>query len=251
MSTKIATSKKIGTIATSSKSSVNTHLELQAELYRAFHFFNKKFADNKLETPVITIQSRSHHKAHGWFCREIWEQGGTVKHEINISAESLAEPIQQTFNTLLHEMAHQWNFMHGIDDCTDQQRHNNHFKVAAEQFGLEVSSCKRFGPAHTKCSPATLSIIEKQFKPKNCFDIFRKEFNSVKPKKEKKESGLKPCIVDAATKELIAASAESLGCDQKNLVDFAVKYYMHILATKPKAIPAEFKVTVNEKKSKS
>jgi hypothetical protein len=240
----MATSKKAKTV------DENLHLNLMTELYRSFDFFNEKYAKGKLNKPVIQIATAGTRKAMGWFCHDIWSQDGKTKHEINICGEALAAGIEQTFDTLLHEMAHLQNFDAGIKDCTDQQRHNDHFKKAAEGFGLSVKSSKRFGSAHTSLTDATKAVIYDELKPNTeLFKLYRKAFNEIKKKKEKKPRDLKPVLLDKETKETTVAGAEKLGCEQKNLVDIAVKYYMHILATKPKSIPKQFQTTSKPKKA--
>lgn len=225
----------------------NLHLELQAELYRAFNFFNKKYAKGKLKTPVVTIQSRGKQKAHGWFCHNIWSIGTNTAHEINICAESLAEGINQTVDTLLHEMAHLANYQEHskVVDCTDQQRHNEIFKKKAEQFGLSVTSSKRFGSAHTALTEATKDIIKKELKlNETLFQQYRKTYNEAQKEKKDKEKPTKlaPVMIGTETKELVAANAKEIGCDQKELTETAIKFYLHMLKTKPTSIPKEFRI---------
>lgn len=233
--------------STTPKVDQNVHIELMKELYRSFDFFNKKFAGGKLRRPVITIATRGTHKAMGWFCNNIWSVKDKAVHEINICGEALAEGIEQTMDTLLHEMAHLKNFDAGIEDCTDQQRHNAHFKASAEAFGLSVTSSKRFGPAHTALTAETKAIIKGELKPDTVvFTMYRKAFNAIKKDKDKKDKGpkkLTPLMIDKETKEVVEAGAKELGCDMKNLTEMAVKFYLHMQKNKPKSIPQEFRIT--------
>ncbi len=131
-------------------------------------------------------------------------------------------------------------------------RHNNHFKVSAESFGLNVATHKRFGPAITSLSDDTINVIKTELKPDvQLFELYRKQFNEQKKKKEPKDKKIVPIMVSTEVKQLVSEAAEKLGCDMKNLNEVAIKYYLHILETKPKSIPKEFLVTPNEKKSKS
>ncbi len=98
----------------------NIHLSLLNELYRAFDFFNKKYAAKKLVRPVIAISPAGKKKAQGWFCNDIWSHKDKTMHEINICTESFGKGMDNTFDTLLHEMAHLKNFQNNIDDCTEQ-----------------------------------------------------------------------------------------------------------------------------------
>jgi hypothetical protein len=222
----------------------NLHLGLMKELYRLFDVANKHFKKD-LKRPVITIQSAGKQKTEGWFAHDMWQAKGESIHEINICAESLAKGINHTVDTMLHEMAHLENFTKGLMDCTDQGRHNMLFKTAAESYGLVITSSKRYGFGHTTPSVETMKWAYDEFKPNvELFALYRKKYNEIKERKEKEKGPAKlaPVIISKEMKETIAKEAAALKCDQKELTEVAVKYYLHILKSKPKQIPAEFQV---------
>jgi len=204
---------------------LNTHMKLQGELYRAFNFFNDHHSLG-LPEPVITVASKGVHKMLGWFSHDIWEVNGEKKHEINICAEHLAKGMLPALQTLVHEIAHLKNFAAGVKDCNDQQRHNKHFKSAAESLGLSCVSLKgsnaRFGTAFTELLPETVDLIEKTLKPDTeVFTMFRNEFNELK-KKTTKPPTLKPVMVGADLKKTIEDAAKAAGVTQKDYVTNAV-----------------------------
>jgi hypothetical protein len=204
----------------------NVHMELMAELYRAFDFFNKKFAVG-LERPVITIASKGNRAVLGWFSHDIWESSGRTLHEINICGAALAKGPYQAFETLLHEMAHMKNRAAGIVDVAENQRHNGQFKIAAAELGLIAESrpgkLARFGIAFTDLKPETKKLIDEQFKPNvEAFNLFRREFNETKKKKEKTAKTLVPVMLGADTKALIVQGAEALGVSQKEFTTSAI-----------------------------
>ena len=87
-------------------------------LNKVFDILNEEFFECELSRPTITIQSTP--KAYGHFSlrEDTWVSkiGGT--HEINIGAGTLSRPIEEVAATLLHEMVHYWNYIHGIQDCS-------------------------------------------------------------------------------------------------------------------------------------
>ena len=48
---------------------------LHSELYRAFDFFNDRFAEKKLPKVVITVQESGRRNAYGWFGNAFWSDG--------------------------------------------------------------------------------------------------------------------------------------------------------------------------------
>lgn len=205
----------------------NTHLQLMAELYRAFDFFNVHYK-SELTRPVITINTAGTRKAMGWFCKDIWMQDEKPVCEINICGEALAKGIMQTMGTLLHEMAHFKNHILGVKDNNDQQRHNMLFREQAENFGLIVAPpSDQYGWAHTDLLPETERLIKNELKPnKELFTLYRRAFNE--QKKKAKKSTLTPVMIDQETKAMIKVAAEELGMSQKDFTTNAVKTYLHL-----------------------
>ncbi len=131
-------------------------------LNKVFDLLNAEFFESELSRPTITIQSTP--KAYGHFSlrEDTWVStlGGT--HEINIGAGTLSRPIEEVAATLLHEMVHYWNYIHGIQDCSrGNTYHNRKFKAAAEAHGLIVDHNDKYGWTITKPSDELLEVILK------------------------------------------------------------------------------------------
>ena len=129
-------------------------------LNKVFALLNDEFFENALSRPTITIQSTP--KAYGHFSlrEDTWvsKLGGT--HEINIGAGTLSRPIEEVAATLLHEMVHYHNYLHGVQDCSrGNTYHNRKFKDAAEERGLIVTHSDKYGWSHTSPSDRLLEFI--------------------------------------------------------------------------------------------
>ena len=81
-------------------------------------------------------------------------------HEVVVVAEHLDRSAEDILETLLHEAAHALNFARGIKDCSKSQYHNERFKEAAEELGLEVSRIPNYGWARTSLARETASRYE-------------------------------------------------------------------------------------------
>ena len=129
-------------------------------LNKVFDLLNAEFFESELSRPTITIQSTP--KAYGHFSlrEDTWvsKLGGT--HEINIGAGTLSRPIEEVAATLLHEMVHYHNYLHGVHDCSrGNTYHNRKFKAAAEERGLIVTHSDKYGWSHTSPSDRLLEVI--------------------------------------------------------------------------------------------
>ena len=129
-------------------------------LNKVFDLLNTEFFESELSRPTITIQSTP--KAYGHFSlrEDTWvsKLGGT--HEINIGAGTLSRPIEEVAATLLHEMVHYHNYLHGVQDCSrGNTYHNRKFKAAAEERGLIVTHSDKYGWSHTSPSDRLLEFI--------------------------------------------------------------------------------------------
>lgn len=138
-------------------SSVSDYLE------KMFRQLNKDKFGGELETPIITIQSTP--KAYGHItCSKIWKsvKGGS-QYELNIAAESLNRPIANVVSTLLHEMVHLYNLMHGIQDCSrGETYHNKKFKAKAEEVGLIIKYNPKIGWSITEPGEELIQYINKK-----------------------------------------------------------------------------------------
>lgn len=189
------------------------------ELYRAFDYFNSEFADNELPKVVITIQQAGRRKALGWFGEGFWTDNvcNTGVSEINLSAEWLGRTTEQVLETLLHEMAHLYNAVRGVRDCTSGQYHNKHFKTAAEKFGLDVHRHGNRGFAVTHLGDAAIKAIKQ-------LDLSDDVFSSLRRKKAQKNQVKRymSLIVDSDYEELITQGMNMTGLSQKQFVQHAI-----------------------------
>lgn len=116
-------------------------LELE-NLYRRVNELVFKTRAKLIELPVfITIQSRGKRRAYGWcYIVPNWvaSDGETrMAYEINIAAETLGRPLEETFVTLVHEMVHLYNAQEGIKDTAARSdRHNKKFGATCDLIGL-------------------------------------------------------------------------------------------------------------------
>ena len=139
---------------------LTTYNRVAGYLNHIFDLLNETYFENTLLRPTITIQSTP--KAYGHFSlrEDTWvsKLGGT--HEINIGAGTLSRPIEEVAATLLHEMVHYHNYLHGVQDCSrGNTYHNRKFKTAAEERGLIVTHSDKYGWSHTSPSDRLLEFI--------------------------------------------------------------------------------------------
>lgn len=94
-----------------------------------------------------------HFAALRWHTRSA--ESGAQFHEVVVVAEHLDRSAEEVVATLLHEAAHALNFERRIKDCSRSQYHNQQFKSAAEEVGLEVEQVPHYGFAKTCMKPET------------------------------------------------------------------------------------------------
>lgn len=201
-------------------------------LNKVFDLLNVEFFESELSRPTITIQSTP--KAYGHFSlrEDTWVStlGGT--HEINIGAGTLSRPIEEVAATLLHEMVHYWNYIHGIQDCSrGNTYHNCKFKAAAEAHGLIVDHHDKYGWTITKPSDELLEVILKYdltdiLLNRNEFSGFQitgtgthsgVDFGTMAPRKSSTRKYVCPCcgMIVRATRNVNVAC---LDCDEQLLL---------------------------------
>ena len=129
-------------------------------LNKLFDLLNDAFFENALSRPTITIQSTPRAYGHFSLRDDTWVSKLGATHEINIGAGTLARPIENVCATLLHEMCHYWNYVHGVQDCSrGGTYHNKRFKEAAEARGLIITHSERYGWSHTEPGDALLDFV--------------------------------------------------------------------------------------------
>ena len=131
-------------------------------LEKLYRQLNADMFNGKLEECIITIQSTP--KAYGHVTRsKVWKVKETNHYELNISADTLNRPIENTVATLLHEMVHIYNMMNGIQDTSrGGTYHNKHFKEKAESVGLIIEKDSKIGWSITTPSEQLIDYIIKQ-----------------------------------------------------------------------------------------
>lgn len=118
------------------------------ELETLFSKFNKAFFEGKLEKPVITVSPDHTRGAYGWCTGwKAWQDGAKEGgyYEINLCAEYLNRPFEETCGTLLHEMVHLQNLQDNVQDTSRSgSYHNRKFKETAEAHGLTVEKGEKY-----------------------------------------------------------------------------------------------------------
>jgi len=155
-----------------------------AELYRLYNAYNHKFWNRTLPTAQITVQkadSRSIRATAWCSTAKIWQPyavpmgttGDQGRYEINLIAEQLSRHVHLVAVTLLHEMVHLANSVHGIRDCSSHQYHNKHFKDEAERVWLHVDQVPKYGFAATKATPQLLEWLGQEPLNPDAFTYYR------------------------------------------------------------------------------
>lgn len=131
--------------------------EVAKSLEELFDLLNGLYFEDKLPAPVITIQSTP--KAYGHCTtKQIWKSENEAMYEINIGAEFLNRPRENTAATLLHEMVHLHCRVNDINEtCQKGRYHNKTFKLEAEARDLEIGYDRAIG-----YSPTTPTEVFKQ-----------------------------------------------------------------------------------------
>ncbi len=126
----------------------------------AFDVLNKKYFENTLSKCAITIQSTP--IAHGHFTPwEAWSDSEKNYNEINLGAESLKRPVDETIATLIHEMVHYYCHVNDIKDTSrGGTYHNKRFKEEAEKRGLIIKYSGRIGHSETTPSAELKKFVQ-------------------------------------------------------------------------------------------
>lgn len=138
---------------------INNYQRTANYLIKIFKAVNERYFDNELEMPTITIQSTV--KAYGHISTsKVWKNAdGKATYELNIGAEYLSIPIENVVATMIHEASHEYNLMHGIEDCRGGYYHNKKFKSVAENMGhLIIEKDAKYGWTITEPSEDTIQF---------------------------------------------------------------------------------------------
>ena len=116
-----------------------------SQLEHIYNSLNEDFFNYKLPTPIITVQSKPGTFGHSSIAK-VWRRPEDNAYEINIAAEVLSYPIEETLDTMLHEMVHLYCREHGIKEVSrGGSYHNKRFKEIAEAHGLTCVQCGSHG----------------------------------------------------------------------------------------------------------
>lgn len=142
---------------------------------RSYSILNERFFENALSNVVISISPTPGSYGHftPW---ESWEAAdGKKMCEINLGAETINRPIEESIATLVHEMVHQYCYEHEVKDCSrGNTYHNKRFKAEAEKRGLVIEYSPRIGWSKT-----TPGEPIKQMVRDGVFDECEKELHRV------------------------------------------------------------------------
>lgn len=153
-------------------------------LEKIYRELNADWFGGELEEPIITIQSTP--RAYGHVtCGKVWqskkfenEEERGQKYELNLGAETLDRPIEETVATMLHEMVHIYNMTHDIKDTSrGTTYHNRRFKEKAESVGLIIEKTPGIGWSVT--SPSDDLILYIAEKGWNDIMISRREIQGI------------------------------------------------------------------------
>lgn len=103
------------------------------------------FPEAPLPVPIITVQSKPGTYGHCSVAK-VWQRPDGNTYELNIAAEVLNYPIEETLDTMLHEMVHLYCRNYQIMEVSrGGTYHNKRFKEEAERRGLECYRTEKYG----------------------------------------------------------------------------------------------------------
>ena len=115
------------------------------QLEKMYFHINHDFFAGELPTPIITVQSKPGTYGHCSVAK-VWKKKDGETYELNIAAEVLSYPIEETLDTMIHEMVHLYCREHGIKEVSrGGLYHNGRFKEEAERRGLECYKTEKYG----------------------------------------------------------------------------------------------------------
>lgn len=116
-----------------------------SQLEHIYNTLNADFFDNSLPVPIITVQSKPGTCGHCSVAK-VWQRPDGSTYELNIAAEVLNYAIEETLDTMIHEMVHLYCREKGIQDTSRGGKyHNGRFKAEAEKRGLICFQCGQYG----------------------------------------------------------------------------------------------------------
>lgn len=115
------------------------------QLEKIYNTLNVDFFGGELPVPIITVQSKPRSYGH-CSTAKVWQRKDGRTYELNIAAEVLNYHIEETLDTMLHEMVHLYCREHGIQEVSRGGKyHNGKFREEAEKRGLECYKAGQYG----------------------------------------------------------------------------------------------------------
>lgn len=115
------------------------------QLEKIYNSINTDLFAGELPVPIITVQSKPGTYGHCSVAK-VWQRKDSSTYELNIAAEVLNYPIEETLDTMIHEMVHLYCREEGIKEVSRGGKyHNGRFKAEAEKRGLECYKCGSYG----------------------------------------------------------------------------------------------------------
>lgn len=116
-----------------------------SQLEHIYNSLNADFFSGELPVPIVTVQSKPGTMGHCSVAK-VWRRKEDKTHELNIAAEVLNYPIEETLDTMLHEMVHLYCRQHDIREVSrGGSYHNKKFKEIAEAHGLTCYQTGKYG----------------------------------------------------------------------------------------------------------
>ena len=116
-----------------------------SQLEHIYNSLNTDFFGGELPVPIVTVQSRPGTYGHCSVAK-VWRKPDENTYELNIAAEVLNYPIEETLDTMLHEMVHLYCRKYQIMETSrGGTYHNKRFKEEAERRGLECYRTEKYG----------------------------------------------------------------------------------------------------------
>lgn len=144
--TKSKAAKKLDATATTF-AAVMDPTSVQFTAYsKAFDYFNRELFGGKLP-PVLLNLSRMN-KARGFYMSNAWGRDGAKLPEISLNPMSLSvRTLKQSMSTLVHEMAHHWQFVFGKPGRGGY--HNAEWAAKMDEIGLCPTATGEIGGPRT------------------------------------------------------------------------------------------------------
>lgn len=117
------------------------------QLQTAYDFFNEQLFDNELPQCMILVHRKRGARGYFWQDQFKAARGKERLHEIALNLESFDRTLEEILSTLVHEMCHLWQHLHGKPSRGNY--HNWEFATKMESVGLITSQTGEKGGNRT------------------------------------------------------------------------------------------------------